>query len=355
MPSESRPFDPAIHNSAFESGAFQPGNRPLFGKPEAEPVIDDFNTFFEKLSALEESGWSDELAPAVKSGAVKSTTQPKPEMKLASRGPANGGSAPRAAQAAPARPSASRRVPAAFKLAMSALALFIVGMTIGWAVLNGPQQLDQWLPSLAKSGHGAEWPADPAASAPIVTATPIAPAASGAAGTSVSATTGSTVSNDSVIEPIAPTAAAIGAGPVPIYGKMAASVAKPAAGHQEVAAAKPESAAADEAQAQPVATSPAHATPAQPAAPAAATSAGDAAFALQVGACRSSACVDNYRRLVSLHVDVKSVRVVASPGSAGVQRVRVEPLAKHRALELKQALAQADPRLKSAYLVRITR
>ncbi|HUJ75002.1 MAG TPA: hypothetical protein VL359_09095, partial [bacterium] len=79
-------------------------------------------------------------------------------------------------------------------------------------------------------------------------------------------------------------------------------------------------------------------------------------YALQVGACRLPSCVGRYRELISPHLKGKAgaarlVQIPGDHGQGGLQRLRVEPLDRATALELKETLAQADPRLKSAYLV----
>ncbi|HEX7926018.1 MAG TPA: hypothetical protein VF678_00415, partial [bacterium] len=77
---------------------------------------------------------------------------------------------------------------------------------------------------------------------------------------------------------------------------------------------------------------------------------GAAQYAVQVGACSSAQCVDNYRKLLQPHVGQHRVEVMQQ---AAVQRVRVEPLTRDQAQQLKQSLEQADPRLKNAYVVKL--
>jgi hypothetical protein len=82
----------------------------------------------------------------------------------------------------------------------------------------------------------------------------------------------------------------------------------------------------------------------------------DARYAVQVGACTSAKCVENYRKLIQPHVGSHPVEVVQQAAPAGgpaVQRVRVEPLSRDQAQSLKQILEQADARLKNAYVVRL--
>jgi hypothetical protein len=79
----------------------------------------------------------------------------------------------------------------------------------------------------------------------------------------------------------------------------------------------------------------------------------EAHYGVQVGACRSTRCVDSYRQLVAAHVRTgpDRIRIVPEGKDATVRRVRVAPLDKAEAQRLKEALAQADPRLGGAYIV----
>lgn len=71
-------------------------------------------------------------------------------------------------------------------------------------------------------------------------------------------------------------------------------------------------------------------------------------FALQVGACSSYDCVQQFRNLLLGHVDSTVIKVVSA---GAIQRVRVEPLERQAALRLKQALVAQDNRLAGAYLI----
>jgi hypothetical protein len=66
--------------------------------------------------------------------------------------------------------------------------------------------------------------------------------------------------------------------------------------------------------------------------------------------------VDNYRALVTPHLpaNANTVRVIPVPAdNSGLQRVRVAPLEKSEAQQLRTALVQADPRLSNAYVVEV--
>lgn len=79
-------------------------------------------------------------------------------------------------------------------------------------------------------------------------------------------------------------------------------------------------------------------------------------YAVQVGACRSARCIENYRALIATHLpaNADNIRVIPVPADrSGVQRVRVAPLERSEAQQLRLALIQADPRLGKAYVVAV--
>ncbi|MFI5400613.1 MAG: hypothetical protein ACHQZQ_06145 [SAR324 cluster bacterium] len=79
-------------------------------------------------------------------------------------------------------------------------------------------------------------------------------------------------------------------------------------------------------------------------------------YAVQVGACRSTRCIENYRALIATHLPANAgnIRVIPVPADhSGVQRVRVAPLERSEAQQLRLALIQADPRLGKAYVVAV--
>jgi hypothetical protein len=94
--------------------------------------------------------------------------------------------------------------------------------------------------------------------------------------------------------------------------------------------------------------------PVQDSSPASSQAATGPRYAVQVGACRSARCIENYRALVAAHLpaNADSIRVIPVPADpSGVQRVRVAPLEQSEAQQLRMALIQADPRLSNAYVV----
>ena len=77
-------------------------------------------------------------------------------------------------------------------------------------------------------------------------------------------------------------------------------------------------------------------------------------FALQVGACGSARCVESYRSLLTGQVDANAIKVVPHPATetgAAIQRIRIEPLTRAEAERLKQDLASNDSRFQGAYLI----
>ncbi|MBI3992766.1 MAG: hypothetical protein HY342_05805, partial [Candidatus Lambdaproteobacteria bacterium] len=77
-------------------------------------------------------------------------------------------------------------------------------------------------------------------------------------------------------------------------------------------------------------------------------------YAIQVGACASVACLDNYRTLLQPlvgHSTIHYATVTPAQGGKPVHRVRVEPLALDEARRLKDVLISADARLRGAYVV----
>jgi len=80
----------------------------------------------------------------------------------------------------------------------------------------------------------------------------------------------------------------------------------------------------------------------------------EGSVALQVGACGSYACVEQFRNLLLSEVDSKMIRVVATgEGTAAMQRIRIEPLARDEANKLKDKLAAKDARFGKAYVISV--
>ena len=76
-------------------------------------------------------------------------------------------------------------------------------------------------------------------------------------------------------------------------------------------------------------------------------------FAVQVGACSSAICVENYRTMLVQHVPSSEIQVIRVENDAGkaVQRIRVAPLSKAEADDVKSMLISADDRMKNAYVL----
>jgi hypothetical protein len=360
---------------------FQPAaaSTPLPPSDGTEMIIQDFNAFFERLSGLDEVRWSDEpqsAAPGHPPEPHRPAAHPIPAAAphtAATAAPASaagGASASRPAAAevrahpAPAAPRAAIAVPApaalpakrpglplGFKLAMTALLLFGVGMGAGWLALSLPKTTDPVHltenplvpfetpapPVGAKAAAGAVPPASiPAVATPVtepaasVAALPAAPAAA--------EQDGDENETDAFSQPESAHSQPVAPAPKPIAPALAAPPAPPAPA--AAPAAKPATVAG-------AAAKPATSAPA-------AAGEGASRYAVQVGACSSARCVETYRKLIQPHVGAHPVQVVQqATAGAAVQRVRVEPLTKEQALALKQALEQADPRLKNAYVVRM--
>jgi hypothetical protein len=75
------------------------------------------------------------------------------------------------------------------------------------------------------------------------------------------------------------------------------------------------------------------------------------AFALQVGACGSYACVEQFRNLLLGEVESRQIAVMPAAAGTSLQRIRVEPLTREAAAQLKSRLAAKDSRFANAYVV----
>lgn len=405
---------------------FEPNSTPGTPLPGGgmEAVIQDFNAFFEKLSGLDDVRWGDEEpttpsssekaaqpppAPGQPEKARGAVPTPSPNAKTAEPPPAAFKASapaeavppahlaplaagrkpePHRAPLAPARPGRKAGLPLGFKLSMTALVLFAIGMGAGWLALSLPKNPNRAylaenplipLESAAKAD-------DTAGSAPAVKpaplpnpwdtaqpATPAKPESRAAASRVVTpASKAPTDAPSAPAVPKAPEAAtepaladdgapdafserepAVPKAPAP----QAVTVELPKSPLFAQVAPNPDAALAPATPMTPDAPpapqlAQARATPPGPAGQATSTS---AAYAVQVGACSSARCVENYRTLVQPHVGPYSVQVVRQAAANGttVQRVRVEPLTREQALGLKHTLEQADPRLKNAYVVKV--
>jgi len=78
-------------------------------------------------------------------------------------------------------------------------------------------------------------------------------------------------------------------------------------------------------------------------------------FEIQVGACTSFDCVENYRRLLLGKVSSGNIHVLKEPRANGtlMQRVRVGPMSRGEAQAMKESLSQSDKRFAGAYLVAV--
>lgn len=77
-------------------------------------------------------------------------------------------------------------------------------------------------------------------------------------------------------------------------------------------------------------------------------------YALQVGACGSTRCVESYRALLRGRTGNDVIKVLTQPAKGGkskIHRIRVSPLTRDEALQLKRELISADARFNGAYLI----
>ena len=361
MPSQSRALE-----ASFESSDKQ--RVPLGTDPV--PMLEDFDSFFEKLNSLDRAEWRKAHPANPERPAERVGGKADPLAGLRAAGQAKQTQIPGKVPAAP-RP-ARMRLPGSVRFALTALALFAVGMGIGWAALSLPnratgddaataakapvpaQLIDLKSEPLLGTTPAADKSATLAAIVPLtdVTAAPNegasesagAPAPDGSQGVSKPFTAGG--------ETGAGTAKSVSAAAAAPGGKAQAArkQAKPAKS-AILTAKQADSASPSAVPAQVAPAAAAHTAPAPAVAPA-----GGVHYAVQVGACRSTRCVENYRQLVTAHLpsnseSVRIVPVAAEGKDGGVQRVRVEPLDKSQAQQLKAALIQADARLSGAYVV----
>lgn len=422
---------------------FEPNSNPGTPLPGGgmETVIQDFNAFFEKLSGLDDVRWGDE-EPTTPSSSEKAAQPPPPPgqpekargaaptpnpyAKTAEPPPATPKApTPQAAARAPAqavppahlapvapgrkpephrapavpvpRPERKARLPLGFKLAVTALVLFAIGMGAGWLALSLPKNPNRTslaenplipLERAAKTDDAAgpavaakpaplpnPWdtaqpatPAKPEPGATVSRAVTPAPKASAAAPSAPvapkapEAATEPVLADDGTLEAFSEREPAVPKAPAP----QAVTVELPKSplftqANNADGAPVPAVPAAPQAPATPQlthvrATPPGSAGQVAPAArPSAEAPFAGEQYAVQVGACSSARCVENYRKLVQPHVGPHPVQVVrqAAANGTAVQRVRVEPLTREQAVSLKHSLEQADPRLKNAYVVKL--
>jgi hypothetical protein len=396
MPSQSRALEASFEPS--DKSAVPPGSEKI-------PALEDFDSFFEKLNNLDHVDWR---------SAHPANPEPKPFFRAAAKpAPISGGKAdalaglrsavaqvkqsqrPGMAMAAgEAFPPAKRRgMPGAFRFAATAFVLFLVGMGIGWAALSLPGKssgdtattIAAPAPALATPGGTPDGlasdpkvalPSKDASSGRLAAIVPLTEVPSGdtaiakpatreSAGTASAAKSGDGTAVDLAAAKIT------GGSEMPAPNGKTGESSLPS---DEIAAnSKTEDASAKNsgslaparkaglkskaAKTAPAAAAPAAATETQPVdvtTDPAPLAAGGPQYAVQVGACRSTRCVDNYRALVTplLPANADTLRVIPVPADgSGMQRVRVAPLDKNEAQQLRTALIQADPRLSNAYVV----
>jgi len=398
MPSQSRAFE-----ASFESS--DKPQVPHGGDPER--MLEDFDTFFEKINSLDQADWrkahpaNPERAaaqPAVQPAAPNSAGKPgagKPDPLAGLRT-----AVAQAKQGGAGKPArfAGLRAGGTARFALLAIVLFAVGMSLGWAALSLPGKSDGEAPAAVAAAPEPALLSDPkgvlgtkdggGALAPL--AAPESKAsASGAkevllsdvagppkemlasststpqAGDTAQATAAqAAASQTSGAQSPAGTgtaAATIRAPSAKAKAAKTAHLAKPthSAAAVQTAKARPASPASPAQTAQSAQPTQAAAQPAtHGASGASSATAGEAHFAVQVGACRSPRCVDSYRQLVAAHLQAGAdpVRVVTVPAEGkepGMQRVRIAPLDKASAQRLKDTLIQADARLSGAYVVEL--
>ena len=304
---------------------------PLTGKGAAgEAAIGEFDEFFAKLSNLDDLSW-DGASPAPKEGLPRSPTLPDtaddsdiPDTLVAAppkievlhhpapttRGPAAARNAMKR-KPAPLTRSAHRgmeqRMFTAYKIGLVGLTFFGVGLLAGWLALTLPEEVEQGKPPVYKTaGNSTEATASVTAEEKPASALPM-----------------------EIAQQRKP---AIPVGTTPTFEVAARGEAGPA---DRPRTAKPASTAARKQAAKPVA-------PKQ--------GSGKGNYTLQVGACRSAACVTGYRRLLEGHVAAERIRVIAQD-SGEISRIRIEPLTRAEARKLKKTLAAVDARFKDAYLI----
>lgn len=293
----------------------------------------DFESFFEKLSSLDDLNWSDGGGPPAGGRKPGQTAAKAPGAQaVGTQGARNAQPSAWDTGAGRESPRPRKRGPggmvfSATKFLLLALALFFTGLTAGFLALSIPHQTGTKMPGVA---------ALVTPQTGVETATAENPALH----------PGKATVEGQVAEPAEP-----GTLTITENGHIKARLTAPGnpAISPEAAAAKGVTRVA------PVA--PAAAEPARPAVRTAqpqppATAGGS--YALQVGACQSAACVTRYKAILSPLVEQETIQVMVKAGAPGqepIRRVRIEPLHRGEALALRERLAAADVRFGSAYLV----
>lgn len=387
MPSHSRALEASFESS--DKPAVPLGSDP-------GPMLEDFDSFFEKLNNLDgpELRKSDSPPPSkpLPATGTKVPSSPARKPPITPSAPLNvdplaglraAFAQARKAQAAESGNKPSRRrskVAVAVRFALTALVLFAGGMGIGWAALSLPGKITETGKQESSPAKGliVEQKADALLTKPAedksahqVVINPLVETAPGSvpkAESPVKPDQGAVPS-----ETVAPATL-----PVDVAAKLAVAKSDQTAGDKKPDSiqvsgtqVEPGAGGVPERAADPLAVAgeekphdtpvriihPASARPTETAGAVATTdAAGGTRYAVQVGACRSTRCVDSYRKLISAHLSspADQIHIVAVPSQGkevGVQRVRVAPLDKAQAQQLRASLIQADPRLSEAYVV----
>jgi hypothetical protein len=245
------------------------------------------------------------------------------------------------------------------KMALVGLLLFALGLGAGWAALSLPLRFEEAMPNVTRLMERARGLAG------------VAPGASADTAATPAAITPAPAQSLRVVEPET-TAPAVAQAPARASDARTVRAAKMPAASTAPAAPAPRTTPARSAPAierdiqlpsprgapgTPVADADAGAAGSEDAGSADAATAPNGAgpqFTLQVGACTSFACVENYRRLLLGKVGSQAIKVVTQGGGEGgpaVQRIRVQPLERDAAERLKAELAATDPRFRDAYLI----
>lgn len=365
--------DPQMLENSFEP--VQNGAKPSMEGKARDPAVEDFTAFFEKLSAIDDLHWSStvERSPAGKqTGSPTHSTgagQRKAMRAKGARQVAASGARPKMTilksdavsshdSAGPhsARPpenaadefkaAVSGRITAKdvsqfLKMTLGGLVLFGLGLGAGWAALSPPGGIEQAMPGLtrlmerAKAGSMARFRDASATGEAGVTKADAPPGQPSAVMTDAGATSPSHASRHKAQQ---------------VARQKAQSGQNPA---ETKAPERPRSPAGAARKAAPVSDIelPVVRTASAPAAPATAE---QGRYTLQVGACSSYACVQSYRKMLLAAVGSRSIKVVKQSDrqrDTVIQRIRIEPLGKAEAEQLKSALISIDPRFNDAYLI----
>ena len=380
--------DPQMLENSFEP--VQNGAKPSMEGKARDPAVEDFTAFFEKLSAIDDLHWSStvERSPAGKqTGSPTHSTgagQRKAMRAKGARQVAASGARPKMtilkSDAASSHDSAGphsarppenaadefkaavsgritpKDVSQFLKMTLAGLVLFGLGLGAGWAALLPPGGIEQAMPGLTRLMERAQ--------AGSLERFRDASATGGAGVSKADAAPGqpSAVVTDAVMTDAGATSPAHAS-----RHKAQMAARQKAQSGQNPAETKapegPRSPAGTARKAAPVsdielpvvrtasATTSATAAPASAATPATVE---QGRYTLQVGACSSYACVQSYRKLLLAAVGSRSIKVVKQSDrqrDTVIQRIRIEPLGKAEAEQLKSALISIDPRFNDAYLI----